>query len=273
MVPRVQRPKPIFPDVLTRDEISKLVSTTETTRDRALLMFLWDTGARISEAMDVSIRDLKFDRQEVSAKVRGKTGERINTLTNCIPDIQNWLNVHPFREQPDAPLWITFQRYGFGAKPLKVRTVQGLFKTLAHRAGILEDRVYPHAFRHARATDRAREGYTEAEMRYMFGWSATSNMPSYYVHLSGGDVRKKILKRSGMLPEEEKETGLKALEPVKCPRCDFINPAGAMVCKQCSLLLDQRYRDEVARMREDIQNHPEILIELLQERIKERANQ
>jgi len=66
-------------------------------------------------------------------------------------------------------------------------------------------------------------------------------MPAFYVHLSGGDVRKKILMKSGMLPEAEQETGPKPLEAVRCPRCKAMNPPGSVACSKCSLILDAKY--------------------------------
>ena len=66
-----------------------------------------------------------------------------------------------------------------------------VFKKIARKAGI-EKKVYPHLFRHSRATQLARY-LTEMEMKIFFGWSKNSNMPSVYVHLSGRDIDEKII--------------------------------------------------------------------------------
>ena len=41
---RIQKPKIKFPDPLTREDIEALAAACDTMRDRALVMFLWDTG-------------------------------------------------------------------------------------------------------------------------------------------------------------------------------------------------------------------------------------
>jgi len=45
--------------LLTKNDISKLVDACRTQRDRALVMFMWDSGARISEIMALKIGDIQ----------------------------------------------------------------------------------------------------------------------------------------------------------------------------------------------------------------------
>jgi integrase/recombinase XerD len=49
----------------------------------------------------------------------------------------------------------------------------------------LPKELHPHLFRHTAATERARLGWNEAQMRAYFGWSKSTDMPSRYVHLAG----------------------------------------------------------------------------------------
>lgn len=235
---KMLQPKRAYPDPLNREEIASLVTACETIRDRALIMFLWDTGCRIDEALSLNLADIQIDQQCGHARLDGKTGEREAWLIDCLPDLQAWLNIHPFREKPGSPLFLTYTRFGFGTRRLNVRTVQNLCKTLQKRAGVTK-RVHPHAFRHARATDRAKAGYTEMELRIVFGWSASSNMPAVYIHISGADVKQKMLQKAGLAPEPV-APGERPLDPAKCPRCKTLNPSGSLICSQCSLILDPR---------------------------------
>ncbi len=229
---RMQKPKIKFPDPLNRDEIHLLVNACDTVRDRALIIFFWDTGCRLDEALSLNIGAIHFDQYGGSVKINGKTGERENWLIDCVPDLQAWINMHPMKNNPDAPLFITYTRFGFGARRLKARTVENFCKTIQKNAGVTT-RVNPHAFRHARATDRAREGFTEMELRIMFGWSKSSNMPATYIHLSGADVKKKILQKAGVA-EAEVPAGERPLDPTKCPRCGLLNPKGYYTCSRCN---------------------------------------
>jgi integrase len=244
---RMQRPKITFPDPLTRDDIQRLVNACNSIRDRALVMFLWDTGCRVDEALSLNTGAVRFDKYGGMVKVSGKTGDRELWLIDCMPDLQAWINVHPGKDQPDSPLFLTYTRYGFGSHRLNVRTVQNLCKLLQKRAGV-STRVHPHAFRHARATDRAREGFTEMELRIMFGWSKSSNMPATYIHLSGADVKKKILQKAGLV-QEDLQAGERPLDPIKCPRCETLNANDSMYCRRCSMALSKEALREIAVLR------------------------
>lgn len=262
---RMQKPKIKFPDPLCRDEIQLLVNACDTVRDRALIMFFWDTGCRLDEALSLNVGDVRFDQYGGNVRINGKTGERENWLIDCIPDLQAWINTHPMKGDPKAPLFITYTRFGFGARRLKARTVENFCKTIQKNAGVVT-RVNPHAFRHARATDRAREGFTEMELRIMFGWSKTSNMPSVYIHLSGADVKKKILQKAGM-EAAEIPAGERLLDPVKCPRCGMLNPRGISICGRCNSPLTAEAMRELNILKALVDD-PDFLMELANKKRK-----
>ena len=257
---RMQKPKITFPDPLTRENVEALVNACDSIRDRALIMFLWDTGCRIDEALSRNVGDIRFDQYGGMVKVSGKTGEREIWLIDCIPDLQIWINTHPQKNNPNAPLFVTYTRYGFGSNRLNVRTVQNLCKLLKKRSGVV-NRVHPHAFRHARATDRAREGFTEMELRIMFGWSRISTMPATYIHLSGADVKKKILQKAG-LEEKDPEPGQRPLDPVKCPRCGLLNPKGFYTCSRCNSPLSAEAM-RCMQIGREIMRDPDAMMEYL----------
>ena len=152
----------------------------------------------------------------------------------CIRDRATWLSIHPFRDDPDAPLWI-----GMGTKgryrPLDYHAVRALFKRLARKAG-LNKRVNTHLFRHTRATELANV-LTEAQMKELFGWSQSSDMPSVYVHLSGRDVDKALLKAYGIKEEAESKP---ALTPIECPRCKRKVGSESQFCPNCGMALNMK---------------------------------
>ncbi len=171
--------------------------------------------------------------------------------------------MHPARADPAAPLFINLRKRG-GKVRLKKRSIQNRLKTIAKRAGVMK-RIHPHGFRHGRCTDCAPH-YTEPEMRIKFGWTASSDMPATYVHLSGRDVEQKDLMRAGLLEAEEDYASPTA--PVRCPRCTTFNAPDAKFCKGCSMLLDMKVADEIDAMQADIGANPEALQRLVDERIR-----
>jgi integrase len=239
---KMQRHKVTLPvdRLLTRDDIRNLIEACTNQRDRALVMFLWDSAARISEVMALRVGDIQFDQYGAVVIVDGKTGRRRLRLTAAVPDLQAWVNVHPMKNNREAPLFVTQRRYGSALRQLSKCTVQNTLKAIARRAGV--GNVHPHAIRHARLTDMARNGFSEMELRIIAGWQGNSAMPEVYVHLSGADVEKKVLEKAGII-QEKTQPGKDELDAVQCPRCDALNAHDSMYCSKCSMALT----DEAAR--------------------------
>ncbi|MCP1661869.1 site-specific recombinase XerD [Methanocalculus sp. AMF5] len=233
--------------ILTRQDIQAMIACGERQRDRALIAILWDSGARITEITNIDVGDLAFDKYGATVIVNGKTGRRKLRLISSTPDLQEWLEQHPYTTNPRAPLFITSRSYtSKEPRRLAGRTINNLFARLGRQAGIHKP-CNPHAIRHARLTDLAREGLSEMELRIVAGWSKSSSMPETYIHLSGVDVEKKILRAEGFLQDEDQERD-QAMRPIKCPRCKTLNSPNRWFCKNCTMTL----RIEAANEIEDI---------------------
>ncbi len=98
--------------VLQSDHVRSLLEACETQRDRALVAVVWDSAARISEILNCNIGHVTFDRYGAMIAVTGKTGRRSIRLVSSVPDLQVWINIHPFKNNPDAPLFVTSRRRG-----------------------------------------------------------------------------------------------------------------------------------------------------------------
>jgi len=254
---KMKRTKKTLPveRLVTQENIKTLLDACTNQRDRALLMVLWDSACRISEILDRRVGDIQFDRYGATVIVTGKTGQRRLRLTDSVPDLQAWINVHPLRHDQDAPLFVTHRRYGSECRALDKCTVQNTLKIIGRRAGI--QGVHPHALRHARLTDLAKQGFSEMELRIIAGWEKSSAMPEIYVHLSGADVEKKVLERAGVVKAEKEES---QLSQKTCPRCGTRNAFDAIYCKICSLGLTPR-AFEMLEILSAAKNEPDTLIE------------
>ena len=235
---KTKQPKNRLPttELIKQDEVMQMLTACQSQRDRALIITLWDSGARVGEIMNLNLRDVQLDKYGAVIVVDGKTGMRRLRLINAVPDLQLWLNQHPDKDNPDAPLFVTSRKYDGVPKRLDVRTVQNMIKTIAEHAGIAKN-VHPHAFRHGRLTELVKMGFRESELRIIAGWEDDSKMPATYIHMSGDDVESKMLQAHGII-EEDKEEVKDNLQPVVCPRCKIKNPQDAKYCSTCSMILD-----------------------------------
>ncbi|HUW31079.1 MAG TPA: site-specific integrase, partial [Planctomycetota bacterium] len=217
-------------ELLAEKDVEALIDAGTTPRDRAFVALLYETGTRVSELALVRLKHMQFDAYGATLVVCGKTGSRRVRVISSVPLLTEWINVHPYKNNPDAYLWVTNR----GGAPT-YSAVARVLRRMAGRAGV-KKRVNPHTFRHSRATRLACH-LTESQMKEYFGWVQASRMAGVYVHLSGRDVDDALLKLYGM----KKEAGgqlASVLKPRTCSRCKTENPSTNCFCKLCGLPLD-----------------------------------
>ena len=227
-IPKNKRPLPKAEDLLTEEDIQRLLQSATRPRDKALISILWETGARISEIGTLTFKDVRFDKYGAVLSVRGKTGSRTIRIIQSVPYLANWMQLHPSSDST-GPLWVTTSNSCRGQR-LNYNSFRKILIVTGQAAGIVK-RVNPHGFRHARATYLATH-LTEFQMNQVFGWSQGSDMPSTYVHLSGKDTDNAILRLNGI----DVDQGTKkqaALKPRICARCDTINATDSGFCRKC----------------------------------------
>jgi len=154
-------------ELLTEDEIERMTEAARTPRDGAFVSVLYESGLRIGEMLSLKIKNVQLEGHVVTLTVNGKTGIRRVRVTSSSQKLVNWMKIHPFREDPNAPLWISLGTRNRD-DTLKGKIVNALLKDLAKKAGI-EKRIYPHLFRHSRAFHLSKY-LTEAQMKELFGW-------------------------------------------------------------------------------------------------------
>lgn len=223
-------------ELLSEEDIKALLQAADNPRDKALIATTWDTGGRIGEVGGLSVSDLTFDEEGTLIDLRGKTGARNVLAIECTAYLLNWLQNHPRKDEPGAPLWI-----GLGNRPrqrghaLPYNAIYALFKRVFKAAG-LRKRFNPHLFRHSRATWCVEHGWSTYELCRHFGWELDSGMPAVYLSLSDGMVHNKMRESYGYSSPEIRNTNV----PKKCDRCSHSNPSGFFRCARCGFPLSAR---------------------------------
>jgi site-specific recombinase XerD len=233
-------------DLLTREDIDAQVEAAKNPRDKALISMLYETGARIGELIDLTVRDIE-DRQHGKKVVNdGKTGARRLPLVRSVPHINDWLNKHP-HPRKDAPLWCKIQQ-GSPDDQLGYRYIrEKILKKNMERAGI-DKPSNPHHYRHSRASHLATE-LKEAQLCEWFGWVQGSDVPARYVHLSGRDIDNAYDQLHGLY---EPEDGEEEPDIVECPRCEELNEPDAAFCMRCGFALEVDAAEELEEAEEKV---------------------
>jgi site-specific recombinase XerD len=232
-IPHKDKPLIKEAELLSEEEVNKLIATADHPRNKAILAILGESGARIGEIGNLTIGQIKIDASGAVLNVSGKTGRRRLRIISATPFLVKWMDSHPDNANPYAPLWVNI-----GTKDYhKQMTYEGIRKVLIEtfqKAGI-KKRCNPYIFRHSRASQLARH-LTEFQMNSYFGWIQGSRMPSLYVHISGKDLDEDILRINGLKPGEKPIAYKPQLRA--CPRCREINSPTALYCCKCAEIVD-----------------------------------
>ena len=172
-----------LPYYLTPDEAHELVDATDNERDRLFLRTLWETGARVSEAIRITLADVSRD----GIRVLGKGGvERVifvqDGLVTAIlfyardRDLERNDYLFPSRK---------------GGHITKQRADQ-IIKRLADRAG-LQRTVHAHLFRHGYAINFLNCGGRLDALQEQLG-HRDLNTTRIYLRLTDEDVRRELSK-------------------------------------------------------------------------------
>lgn len=221
-------------DLLIPGDIEQAIAASQNVRDKALIASLWETGGRIAEVGNLQNHDVTKDEYGYTLDVNGKTGHRTILIVSSAPLLTQWRNMHPFRNDPEAPLWVHYQ-FANAPHPLRYSTIRSILNTIFRRAGITK-RVYPHLFRHSRATYCLASGLmTEAQAKAYFGWTPNSDQLATYAHLLASDANAAILRENNLAPTKPLHDELRA---TKCYRCSELNASFAEYCTKCGAVLD-----------------------------------
>jgi integrase/recombinase XerD len=156
-------PEREVPDVLSREEVSRLIAACEDDkRLKCLVELLYGAGLRASELVTLRVGNLPRRKagQWMSADIiiRGKGGkDRLCPLGRAaLIALSEWLDVRE-GSLPDNPrMRSKAEGFVFPSRGkeghLTRRRLGQMLEELAAKAGLRSERVYPHALRHAYAT-------------------------------------------------------------------------------------------------------------------------
>jgi len=245
----------LLPDqLITEEDVMKLIEAADSIRDKAFIMALYESRARIGELGSLRMRDVSFEEGYAVIMLRGKTGPRRIIVVAATPYLQAWIQNHPLRNKPESPLWINMGRVN-RYEAMGYPALAKVLKVAAKKAG-LKKRITPHKLRHSRATFLAGK-LTEAQMSQVFGWKQGSEMPSIYAHLSGRDVDGAILGVYGLRKTSEEKP---KLAPRVCPRCNTTSAYDARFCSKCGLALDAKAAFEMEEARRKADSVMDVLM-------------
>lgn len=177
--PRRGRP---LPKALTVEDMLRLIEAPDTTtplgrRDRALIEFMYATGARVAET--VALDQIDLDMVAATALLTGKGGKQrlVPVGSHAVRAIEDWLPDRLALRRTGRDSGAVFLNSRGGR--LSRQGVFGIVRKQAVRAAIPTDQVSPHVLRHSMATHMVEGGADLRTVQEMLGHASISTTQIY----------------------------------------------------------------------------------------------
>jgi len=173
-----KKPKKL-PVVLSQEEVTGLIEATTHPMHRAMLMVLYGTGIRRTEASLLKVSDI--DSQRMVLRIRQGKGARDRevplsaTLLQALREYWRW-------RKPKNFLFPSSTGHRGQEQPISDKTVWHVCKGAAVRAGIPK-KIGPHTLRHSFATHHLEAGTDLRTIQLLLG-HADLKHTTVYLHLS-----------------------------------------------------------------------------------------
>lgn len=192
-------------DILTVDDINLLIKSTNSPLYQAIIVFLFESGARISEVLEMRVSDITETPQGMVAYVhQTKYGKDLRPVL-CIRSAKYIRRLIAYMDLPKTSYLFPSPKLGGTGRVayeandkehLHYNAIDKNLKKIAKRAGITKP-VHCHVFRHACTDYMLTLGYNEATIKKELGWKPASRAIDRYTHMNHQDVFNARLAKEG----------------------------------------------------------------------------
>jgi integrase/recombinase XerD len=176
-------PKKVFhlPEILSQEEVARLIAAAEFPFHRILLMTLYATGARRAEVARLKISDI--DSQRMVVHIRGGKGRKDRDVM-LSPKLLDALRVYwrGLRRKP-TDWWFPGNRWHTASYPVTTKVLWTACQRAAQRAGLEHKHIHPHTLRHCFATHLLEAGADLRTIQMLLGHRDLEET-TIYLHLS-----------------------------------------------------------------------------------------
>ena len=281
-----------------KDDLLTIIKYESYKRNKAILALLWDLDARPHELTLLKIKHIhlrdKYGEGEIPHEAKTGTGPIL--LTTSFPYVRDWLNEHPFKNEPNSRLIcnlingspITADNIDKVMKQLRERIIRLLKNGEINNKDEREKIEYllktkkwnPYCIRHSAITADS-DYLPEYALKKKVRWSMNSRQGSRYIKRRMGDeLKEQILKRNGIIQQTETKVKVSILN---CPRCELVNAIESKYCSKCSYPLkpeaydeikleenrkiqelELRHKEEIQNIREEIEKKFAVILEKIE---------
>jgi len=168
-----------LPVVLSPEEVTRLIEAAPNLLHRTILMVLYGTGIRRTEASLLKVSDIDSERMVIHVHQGKGSRDRDVPMTPKLLDI---LREYWRWRRPRVYLFPSTSGHRGGEQPISDKTVWYAVKEAGKRAGI-QKRIGPHTLRHSFATNLMEAGTDLRTIQLLMGHAHLEDT-TVYLHLS-----------------------------------------------------------------------------------------
>ena len=169
-----------LPEILSPEEVARLIDASRTPFQRAVLMTLYATGARRAEAATLKVGNIDSGRMVVH--IQGGKGRKDRDVM-LSPRLLDALREYWRCRRPQVYLFPSSSGHRGVDQPISDKTIWNVCRAAARRAGLAYKNIHPHTLRHCFATHLLEAGADLRTIQMLLGHRDLEET-TIYLHLS-----------------------------------------------------------------------------------------
>jgi site-specific recombinase XerD len=171
------------PEILSRQEVARLMQAVANRKHRTLLMTTYAAGLRVSEVVKLQVTDLDSERRAIRvAEGKGRKDRYTLLSERLLVELRSYWRVYR------PPVWL-FPGRG-GQHPLRRSTAHRIYQVAKDRAGIRKGGGI-HSLRHAFATHLLEAGIDLPTIQSLLGHNSIRTTSRYLHIVHGGGAQQR----------------------------------------------------------------------------------
>jgi len=275
-------------EIWEHDELLTIVKYESYKRNKAALTLFWDLNARNHEVTLLKIKHIRLSEKYGEGEIHyeAKTGTGPVLLSCSFPYVRDWLNEHPFKNEPNARIICNLNTgapVGPDAMWTMIKQLRNRIIHLLEKGSITDEaerqkleyliknkKWNPYCIRHSSISSDS-DYLPEYALKKKVRWSMNSKQGSRYIkRRMSNDLKEQILVHNVVITDSQKQ---KRPSVLSCPRCNLVNAIDNKYCSKCSYPLvpsafdeikaaenqriqaiEEKYEQDMKSMREEMEN-------------------
>ena len=157
-------------DGFTQEEMEQIRSACHSVREAAIIEFLYSSGVRASELINLNKEDINWERNKTIVLGKGQKEREVYFTPKAAELLKKYLSQ---RSDTDPALFVS---YHSPFQRITIDSLESTLKTIGKRCGL---HIYPHRFRHTCATTLLENEMPVQEVSEILGHSSIDTTMIY----------------------------------------------------------------------------------------------